>query len=63
MRASDPATGKPIEGDETLLRQAFLNVKLITASPRARRARGCVRLAIPVADLARIAPLVMTLVF
>lgn len=57
MQGVDPATNKLVEGDETRIRQAFLNIRTIAQSEGASL-QDCVRLTIYVSDLARIAPLV-----
>jgi enamine deaminase RidA (YjgF/YER057c/UK114 family) len=57
MQGVDPATNRLVEGDEARVRQAFLNIKLISQSEGATL-QDCVRVTVYVSDLARIAPLV-----
>src|ERR1700735_5507597 len=57
MRGIDPATNKLVDGDETRIRQAFLNLKFIAQSEGATL-QDCVRITVYVSDLHRLAPLV-----
>ena len=57
MQGIDPATNKPVVGDEARIRQAFLNLKLIAQSEGATL-QDCVRITVYVSDLHRLAPLV-----
>ena len=57
MRGIDPATNALVEGEETRVRQAFHNMKLIAESEGARL-RDAVRLVVYVTDMARLRPLV-----
>jgi enamine deaminase RidA (YjgF/YER057c/UK114 family) len=57
MRGIDPLTNTLVEGDETRIRQAFQNMKLIAESEGASL-RDCVRLVVYVTDLLRLRPIV-----
>jgi 2-iminobutanoate/2-iminopropanoate deaminase len=57
MRGIDPATKKPVEGDEARIRQAFLNMKTIVAAAGGSL-RDAVRLVVYVTDMDRYRPLV-----
>lgn len=55
MRGIDPSTGRPVDGDEARVRQAFRNMELIAASAGAALA-DCVRLTVFVTDMGRLRP-------
>lgn len=57
MRGINPANNSLVEGDETRIRQAFMNMKLIAEAEGARLA-DCVRLTVFVTDMGRLRPLV-----
>jgi 2-iminobutanoate/2-iminopropanoate deaminase len=57
MRGIDPATNKLVDGDETRIRQAFLNMTTIVAAA-AGGLRDAVRLVVYVTDMDRYRPLV-----
>jgi 2-iminobutanoate/2-iminopropanoate deaminase len=57
MRGIDPATNKPIDGDEARIRQAFLNMKTVAAAAGGSL-RDAVRLVVYVTDMDRHRPLV-----
>ena len=57
MRGIDPATNKLVDGDETRIRQAFLNMKTI-AEAAGGSLRDAVRLVVYVIDMDRYRPLV-----
>jgi 2-iminobutanoate/2-iminopropanoate deaminase len=56
MRGTDPATGALVEGVETRVRQAFLNMKLIAESEASLR--DCVRIVVYLTDMYRFRPIV-----
>jgi enamine deaminase RidA (YjgF/YER057c/UK114 family) len=57
MRGIDPATNKLVDGDETRIRQAFLNMKTVAAAAGGSL-RDAVRLVVYVTDMDRHRPLV-----
>ena len=57
MRGIDPATNKPIDGDEARIRQAFLNMKTVAAAAGGSL-RDAVRLVVYVVDMNRYRPIV-----
>ena len=57
MRGIDPATNALVEGDETRVRQAFLNMKLVAESAGANL-REAARLVVYVTDMKRHRPIV-----
>jgi enamine deaminase RidA (YjgF/YER057c/UK114 family) len=57
MRGIDPKTNTLVPGDETRIRQAFLNMKLIAESEGASL-RDCVRLLVYVTDMGQFRPIV-----
>lgn len=57
MRGIDPATDGLVEGDYNRIKQAFLNMKLITDS-QGVSLRDAVRLVVYVTDMARLRPIV-----
>jgi 2-iminobutanoate/2-iminopropanoate deaminase len=57
MRGIDPKTNTLVQGEETRIRQAFLNMKLIAESEGASL-RDCVRIVVYVTDMFRFRPLV-----
>jgi enamine deaminase RidA (YjgF/YER057c/UK114 family) len=57
MRGIDPATNKLVDGDETRIRQAFLNMTTIVAAAGGGL-RDAVRLVVYVTDMDRYRPLV-----
>jgi enamine deaminase RidA (YjgF/YER057c/UK114 family) len=57
MRGIDPATNKLVDGDETRIRQAFLNMKTVAAAAGGSL-RNAVRLVVYVTDMDRHRPLV-----
>ena len=56
MRGIDPKTDTLVQGDETRIRQAFLNMKLIAESEGATL-RDCVRIVVYVTDMFRFRPI------
>ena len=56
MRGIDPMTDTLVQGDEARIRQAFLNMKLITELEGATL-RDCVRIVVYVTDMFRFRPL------
>jgi 2-iminobutanoate/2-iminopropanoate deaminase len=57
MRGIDPNTNTLVAGEETRIRQAFMNMKLIAQSEGATL-RDCVRIVVYVTDMFRFRPLV-----
>jgi 2-iminobutanoate/2-iminopropanoate deaminase len=57
MRGIDPATNKPVDGDEARIRQAFQNMKTIVAAAGGTLHKA-VRLVVYVTDMDRYRPLV-----
>jgi len=57
MRGIDPASNRPIMGEEARVRGAFTNMKAIAESEGASLA-DCVRIVVYVTDMARLRPLV-----
>ena len=59
MRGIDPASNTLVAGDESRIRQAFINMQTIAASEGASLT-DCVRLTVFVTNMARLRPLVNT---
>ncbi len=57
MRGIDPATNRPVDGDEARVRQAFLNMKTIVEGGGGAL-RDAVRLVVYVTDMDRYRPIV-----
>jgi enamine deaminase RidA (YjgF/YER057c/UK114 family) len=57
MRGINPANNRLVEGEESRIRQAFTNMKLIAQSAGANLS-DCVRLSVFVTDMNRLRPLV-----
>ena len=56
MRGIDPATNRPVEGNEACIRQAFLNMRHIAESQGATL-QDCLRLVVYVTDMPRHRPI------